>query len=146
MIQLRPAQLSSLAEALSDDGQVERWRMGSVKLAARHFSISDVWQVELELDGASRVVAVGGFHWRGDLQSAEAWFRATRWTGRRLRKSIEGIVMVLIAAARRYGAVCAAVRMGAEKSERLVGLMGFVPSQLTEGGYRYWRFETEGRV
>ena len=146
MIRLRPAQLSSLAEALSDDGAVEQWRRGGVKLAARHFALGDVWQVEVEFQGDFQVVAVGGFHFREDLKSAEAWFRATVWTGRKLREAVQGVVMVLLAARRRYGAVCAAVRIGSARSERLVSLMCFVPSGYVDGDHRFWRFEPEGTL
>lgn len=143
MIRLRPAQLSSLADTLSDDGAVIAWRRGSVQLAAAHVSLTDAWQVELEIDGVWRVVAVGGFHWRDDLEAAEAWFRATVWMGRRLRLSIEGVIMVLLAARQRYGRVVAAVRRGGLKSQRLVQLMGFEPSTLLDGDYRFWRFEAK---
>lgn len=143
MIQTRPAQLSSLADVLSDDGAVVEWRKGGARLAASHIWLSDAWQVEVEIKGQSRVVAVGGFRWREDLESAEAWFRATSYMSTRLREAISGVVMVLMQAKRRYGAVCAAVREGAAKSQRLVALMGFEPSDLIDGEYRYYRFDLE---
>ena len=144
MIRLRPAQLSSLAEALSDDGDVVAWRRGSVRLAAAHISLTDAWQVEVEVGGVWRVVAVGGFCWRDELEAAEAWFRATVWTGRVLRRAIEGVIMVLMAARERYGAVVARVRRDGGKSQKLVGLMGFEPTALVAANdleFRYWRFE-----
>lgn len=137
MLQIAPLRVSSLADALSDDGAPVRWRAGRLRCAAWQAALGDAWQVEVD----GRVVALGGFVWNDALAAAEAWFMPTRFTLAVLRPALAGVIHVLEAARARYGQLIAAVRQGAGRSERLVEFLGFAPSGLAEGGYRWWRYE-----
>lgn len=136
MIAIEPARMSSLAAALSDNGQARPWRDFAWRVAGVQLAQSDAWQVS---DEAGEALCVGGFAWRDDLGAAEVWFSALPVMRRKLRRALTGAAHVVDSAVNRYGAVVARVKTGERHSERLVTLLGFIPSALVEGGYRYWR-------
>tara|TARA_R110002073_G_scaffold76548_6_gene185850 strand:- start:3295 stop:3846 length:552 start_codon:yes stop_codon:yes gene_type:complete len=131
---------ASLTHVHGDDGARVPPDSRRMEAYRAQLAIGEAYEVRRK----GELVCLCGFGWREDLQAMEGWFLSGPAMKRFVRAGIDAAAGIAMAVWQRHGAVIARVRQagapGADRSARLVRLMGFDPAGVREDGFDLYLF------